>query len=268
MSCMFCDDRSTHLGINLESYGFSCFRCGQSGSLKKLIASLEVGGWQSVPLVLEEFSSTKDWGKREREEPKKRQPHCDLPAIKTLSKSAKLYLQSRKFPYKLLTEKYKLASFSPLSYYKFRIYIPVYFNHQIVTFTSRAYAQLTPKYLHCPKQKSVLFCKEVLYNIDNAKNGTAVAVEGPTDAWRIGDGAVATFGVIFTEAQVKLLRERFKRVFVMFDAEDQAQKQAQKLADTLACYNLSVSVIKLPSGDPGGLNLTTVKEIRREIFGR
>jgi hypothetical protein len=43
--------------------------------------------------------------------------------------------------------------------------------------------------------------KETLYNLDNAKDGTAIVVEGPIDVWRIGDGAVATFGVIYTQKQ-------------------------------------------------------------------
>jgi DNA primase len=111
-----------------------------------------------------------------------------------------------------------------------------------------------------------MFCKELIYNVDNAKDGTAVVVEGPIDAWRIGDGAVATFGVIYTQKQIKLLRERFKRVFIMYDSD--AQPQAWKLADALSTFNMEVNVVTLKIGDPGSMTATEAREIRREIFGK
>ena len=127
----------------------------------------------------------------------------------------------------MLERKYGIGCFKPESIYRFRLFIPVYFNGQLVTFTTRSYNdKVTPKYLHCPKRTSSLFAKETLYNLDNAKDGTAIVVEGPIDAWRIGDGAVATFGVIYTQKQIKLLRERFKRVFIMYDADAQEQADA------------------------------------------
>jgi len=38
----------------------------------------------------------------------------------------------------------------------------------------------------------------------------------------MGIGAVATFGIKYSETQVNLL-SKFKRVFLLFDPEDQAQ---------------------------------------------
>jgi DNA primase len=186
-----------------------------------------------------------------------------------LSDQAKRYLRNeRKFAYKRITNKYGLGYFKPTSIYRFRLYIPVFFNGRLVTFTTRTINEkLEPKYLHCPKRTSSLFAKETLYNIDSAGD-TAIVVEGPIDAWRIGDGAVATFGVVFTQRQIKLIRERFKRVFIMYDAEPMAQQQAQRLADSISGFNLEVNVVKLDKGDPGSLSMAEARHIRQEIIGR
>lgn len=265
VKCPFCVDKSNHLGINLHSKAFSCFKCGETGTIFRYVAALEPGGELAARQVLAEFRSSElalDF--KPQTEPVK---HFNPPETTPLSGAAKVYLRKRKFPYKMLQTKYQIAGFDAISTYKFRLFIPVFFNEQMVTFTTRSYTdQIEPKYLHYPKRKSSLFVKETLYNIDNAKDNTVVVVEGPIDAWRIGDGAVATYGVVFTQKQIKLLRERFKRVFVMYDTD--AQDQAEKLTDSLACFSLEVHNIKLAKGDPGGLTHTEAQEIRREIFGR
>jgi DNA primase len=264
--CKFCNDQSNHLGINLQSFNFSCFKCGETGSILKFVAAIEGTSWSQVRQIVAEFSSQEfKTHKRLDQEPAR---HFKAPTIAPLSTGAKKYLrEERGFPYKMLQRKYGIGCFAPTSIYRFRLFIPVYFNGQLVTFTTRSYNEkVTPKYLHCPKRTSSLFVKETLYNLDNAKDGTAIVVEGPFDAWRIGDGAVATFGVIYTQKQIKLLRERFKRVFIMYDAD--AQEQAWKLAESLSTFNMEVNVVTLKIGDPGSMTATEAREIRREIFGK
>lgn len=269
VKCPFCSDKSNHLGINLTSFAISCFKCGESGFITKYIAAMEPEGWGAVRGVMKEFASQELLTRRPREII--RQGFVPPTAANApLSPTAIKYLKNeRGFAYRYLEKKYQIKCFRPTSTYKFRIYIPVFVNSNLVTFTTRSYSkQVEPKYLHYPKQSSILFAKETLYNLDNATGDTAVVVEGPTDAWRIGDGAVATFGVIFTEKQVKIIRERFKRVFIMYDSDRQAQAQAQRLACLLASFNLSVNNVALSWGDPGGLSHTDAKHIRKEIFGR
>jgi hypothetical protein len=41
ISCPFCGDSSNHLGINLESKVFSCWKCGEKGNFIKLAMELE-----------------------------------------------------------------------------------------------------------------------------------------------------------------------------------------------------------------------------------
>ena len=267
--CPYCSDKSNHLGINLSGMGFSCFKCGETGTVLKLIATLEPGGWAIAKKVMAEFSSQELKTHIREDFHAMGQFVPPTGANAPLTPAAIGYLRrERGFAYRMLEKKYLIKCFRPTSLYRCRIYIPVLFNGRLVTFTTRSYVKkLEPKYLHFPKRTSLMFAKETLYNVDNAGD-TAVVVEGPTDVWRIGDGAVATFGVVYTQKQIKLIRERFKRVFIMFDAEPQAQEQAQRLADDLACFNMEVNKVNLSTGDPGKMKTEDVKHLRKEIFGR
>ena len=71
-------------------------------------------------------------------------------------------------------------------------------------------------------------------------------VEGIFDVWKIGPGAVATFGIEVSSSQVRLL-SKFEEVFVLFDNEPQALKNARKLRDDLLTLGSDSYVIKIPN---------------------
>jgi hypothetical protein len=100
-----------------------------------------------------------------------------------------------------------------------------------------------------------------LYNLDSVRK-TVVIVEGVTDVWRIGDGAVATFGTQYTKAQLALLIG-IKRAFVMFDAE--AEEEGSRLAYDLSAIVPFVDIINLREGDPASLSEEGVKYLRKDI---
>ncbi len=89
--------------------------------------------------------------------------------------------------------------------------------------------------------------------------GPVVVVEGVTDAWRLGPGAVALFGKsIATEQSQLILRYCLGRPIVVLldaDAEDNARRVCQKIRNSrIAAGDKSPVVIgKLPAGrkDPG-----------------
>jgi DNA primase len=115
-------------------------------------------------------------------------------------------------------------------------------------------------------EESIIPPKHCLYNIDSVQD-TAIAVEGATDVWRLGAGAVATLGSRWTSQQVALL-SGLKNLFVMFDSESLAIEQAYRFAHAASSVVRSVNVIELTEGDPADLSQDTVDNIRREIFGR
>ena len=99
-----------------------------------------------------------------------------------------------------------------------------------------------------------------LYNIDNAQYAqTIYIVEGITDVWRIGDGAVARFGKTLSRTQISILKNKLmgKRLVLVPDMDDpqaldEALRQQVILQNSQAFAEVRIS--QLPTGaDPGDL---------------
>lgn len=74
-----------------------------------------------------------------------------------------------------------------------------------------------PKYYTCPgmhRSRSLLNCDVATLNPN-----FVVVVEGPVDAIKVGDNAVATFGKRLTKDQVRILCARWSRVIMLLDGE-------------------------------------------------
>jgi hypothetical protein len=94
-------------------------------------------------------------------------------------------------------------------------------------------------------------------------------VEGITDVWRLGRGSVATFGVIYTHAQIMMIKKAgIKRAFILYDPEQEAQAQAAKLAYTIASFVPEVEVLNGFNCDPGDMSQEDVKSLRNMVFGK
>src|SRR5690606_40342887 len=95
---------------------------------------------------------------------------------------------------------------------------------------------------------------------------TIVIVEGPIDAWTIGPGAVATFGLSFS-AEQKAAMSEFPRRVVCFDSEHLAQKQAKRLCEDLCLLPGVTENVVLESGkDPRSCDPDEVLELRKRYF--
>ena len=63
-----------------------------------------------------------------------------------------------------------------------------------------------------------------------------------------------------------MLAKNFDEIFIMYDAEDTAQEQANKLYYQLdILYKKKVEILTLPSGDPGDLSNEEARTIMKEI---
>jgi len=257
LQCPFCSDQSNHLGFNLTSSVFSCFVCGAKGGPEKLVMGLENITYGKAKKILQPYSSTILTPEPDTEFVSK----LELPkTIKELQPLHRSYLQSRNFSEKIY-EKYRLRCFGPVGEYNFRFFIPFFYKGNMVTFTTRDVTNKSRiRYLACPVEKSIIPVKHTLYNIDNAKD-VAIVVEGVTDVWRIGDGAVALHGVNYTPAQLKLLSQ-FRKVYVLLDAT--AMNEAEKLAMDLATFT-DVEILELKKGDPADLPESEVEKLRKII---
>jgi DNA primase len=100
-----------------------------------------------------------------------------------------------------------------------------------------------------------MFHKHLLFNYDLCKEDFIVLVEGVFDALRLGDGACATFGTQFMAEQLLLVKP-FKRVFMLYDNEFEAQEKAKKASGLISnLISGEVMVVNLGgSKDPDNLS--------------
>jgi len=269
--CPFCSDRTNHLGINLRSKTINCFRCPTKGTIIKYIMRIEGCSIQRAFTVISEFTHTNIASALQSsnlQAPLRSTKSVSIEkyAKKELLQMHRNWLINRRFDPDVIYKEYDLWCCGHIGDYKFRLIVPLFLNHRPVTFVARDVTNIaSPPYRNLPENESIFTTKECLYNFDTVTD-TALVVEGVTDVWRIGKGTVATLGDKWTKVQAAMLRE-IKRVFILYDSEPDAQKNAEALAIDLAPFT-DVHTLELESGDPADLSDDDAKELRREIFGR
>lgn len=123
------------------------------------------------------------------------------------------------------------------------------------------------KYLNATVEESIIPTSQLIYGTDQAGD-SAIIVEGVTDAWRLGPGALATLGMGITATKIEaLLYLKTKTFYIMFDAEYAAQKNADILGDALALAGRNVEVIHLANGDPADLTEGAAAIVRGQLIG-
>ena len=253
INCPFCEDPSNHGGFSPSDY-FNCWRCGRHSLIDTICAILNCT-FQKGNKLLTEYTSHLII-KKEKEKKIVQAKQVIFPAGTTdLDNTHYNYLRGRGFNPHKIEHLYKLKAGGVFGSHKFRIIAPIFYNRQLVSYIGRSTNENSSlRYKTCKKGDEVVFHKHILYNLDRANTEFAVVVEGITDVWRLGRGAVATFGINFHQQQVALLAERFTKIFVLFDAHDEAQEQAEKLAYSLSILDKRVEIVELQGGDPGNLS--------------
>lgn len=261
IQCVFCGDRSNHLGINLSSNAYSCFVCGAKGNAINLIKSIENTNWTKAKSIAQEYSS------EILSSPHERLPAKSMSLPNGLTEELfpihKNYLESRRFSTNGLLNKYKLQCFGLAGgVFKFRLFIPYFLHGKLITWTTRDVThQSRIRYVACPTDNCIIPVKQTLYNIDNA-GSSIIVVEGVMDVWRIGDGAVALHGIQCTTEQIRLL-SKFRKVNILLDYG--VSVQAQRIADALAVFT-DVEVLELDHGDPAEMSDDDIKYLRRKFL--
>lgn len=268
IKCPFCRDHSNHCSIRLNSGHFKCWVCNEGGSFRKLLVRLGESYSSSREilqrLVFEEFHDDKTitaaTGNLQELMEDFRSP---------LTKEHKTYLAQRNYDADLLQRRYSLFSSSHAGNFRHRLIIPVIMKRKTVGFIGRdVTGRAALRYKSSPDTHNLIVRRRWLFNIDSVQNGNAILVEGPLDAMRLGDGAIAMFSTAFSNEQIlQLAKMRLKNVFVMFDGESPAIQQAYKLAYRLAPFVEHVEVIEMPEGkDPGDMSQDEVRKLKREIL--
>lgn len=264
--CPICNDPSMHCGIS-PTGGYNCWRCG-GGSLEQLLEVLCTREKLDVQKTLQKYTTVEQivtTNKRRGIQSRKIQ----LPneADKVFYETHYNYLINRRFNPETIIKDYDLYVTHNVGDYKFRFILPIYMEERIVSFTGLDFTKKqSPKYLNAKDNMSIISVKDCLYNIDSCHD-KCIIVEGPVDVWRWGIGSIATFGTQFTSRQVyEIVKRDFSEIFIMYDGEPHAQKQAKKLANFLCGNHSKVEIIELPIGqDPDDQSDETVISFKSEL---
>jgi uncharacterized CHY-type Zn-finger protein len=257
IECPFCTGNpGFHLGFDLIKNYYKCWRCGFHPTGKVIQKLIDVNAHEAYQII-------KAYGGQSVEQKtiiKVRRKKLKYPfGTDGLKKNHKRYLIKRKFDPDKLEREWELLGTGPVALlddidYSHRILAPINYQNAIVSFQTRDITnKAKSKYMACPKCREVIEHKLILYGLDKCKSKTVILVEGITDVWRLGPGAVACFGIGWKREQIKLLAETFDRIIILFDDEPQALASAKQAKAELIFRGKQV-VVKTITGDPGDMD--------------
>jgi len=175
------------------------------------------------------------------------------------------YLRGRKFKVKKLERLWEIKGIGIAAELSWRIFIPIFYNGTMVSWTTRSIVDKhKDRYVSAsPKQESIDH-KELLYGEDYCRH-SVVLCEGPTDVWRIGPGAVCSFGTTYSRSQVLKLSQYPVRV-ICYDDEPEAQHRADELCNLLAPFDGDTFKVTLNAKDPGEALEEEIEELRQRFL--
>lgn len=278
-NCPYCDTKidSFNMGFNPSGDYCTCWKCGGNDLNRTLSLLLGIPRTE-LPSVLSQYEGRSGL-LQELNKKTAKAKHLELPND-GFTPAERKYILSRNFSPRFLHEKYGVVGGGIAGDWKYRIIIPLYYNGVLVSWTGRSILdkqtlkdRKIPRYKNLAIEKSVINSKECLFNIDNCRGKTVVLTEGAFDVMRLGGESASdflcSFGTELTQAQVKIIAERFDKVFIMFDNEPEAQMKARKFGMQIASMGVEVEVVDAYSefnkNDGGELSDDEVKKIRAEL---
>ena len=266
IACPFCmGNAGHHLGYNIEDDFFCCWRCGFKNHYEVVRMLLDCS-FSVAKDLLGNYGSTKIKSFR-KEKTKQILKNIELPkSAGALTKRHIKYLEKRNFDAEKLQLLWGLKGTGITGPDKFRIIAPIYYRNKLVSYQGRDVTNKQGlKYKTCEKEKESIFHKHIVFGYDCIPEDSVVICEGIFDVFRLGYGAVATFGIKFLPEQINLLSE-FKNHFILYDSDPQAQKQAKKMANQLSAFSNNIEIIQLESGDPADMKQKEADELMRELL--
>lgn len=271
LHCPYCGHRDKwFLGYSVTSGALTCWHCGKHklGDTLRLLLRCDRS---KVGLLIEKYRIK---GKARnpvqvRASQKQRASVLKMPPMcGPMEKRHKVYLEKRKFDADKLERIWDLLGTGIHGDYKNRIILPIFLNGKMVSYQGRDITNKHElKYKACREEDEVVHHKHILYGVDLVPGDVAVVVEGAADAWRLGPGAVATFGTGFTLPQLNLFCRMFKRAFFLFDPEPAAQARADKAGSLLNARGVDVEILEIDGDyDPGDMPQDEAKHLMKELL--
>lgn len=263
--CPFCSPGTGRyrMGYNLNYHYCNCWTCGAHRTVDVLVELTGLPLAQVAPI----FAQIAEGGPaaiyQQRTQPRGR---LELPrGIGPLARPHREYLKGRGFDPDELARLWGIQGIGIHESLGWRIFIPITHRGEVVSWTTRSLQETGRRYMSAPAKDEKVSAKEVLYGADYARHAIVIH-EGPADVWRVGPGAVATFGLGYSRAQLALMAAYPIRV-VCFDNEPAAQRQAQKLVRELKDFEGKTKHVILESAkDAAAASQKEIRELRKELF--
>ncbi len=265
--CPYCGDTGYHGGFNLNSGGWSCWKCRhvKKRTTRTVIQTLTNVSWNEVSEIMLNFF--KGFGSTGKliDTAIEKIPFV-LPGTLPMKQMTLDYISNRNFDVDAVTAQYGLLCGGYEGDYAYRVIVPVWYNNQIVSFQTRGiFDSVTPRYKDCSKKMARIYHKNILFNLDNCRENWCILVEGVFDVFRIGNNCCCPFGIGYTTAQVVLLSDLFDIIFVWFDPGEEAQEAAKNIGAELAALGTTVIIMPVPGNDPGATDPEEVLEIMYKV---
>ncbi len=248
------------LGINIRTLRCTCWKCS-GHHIAAVLAEITSQPWATIKRHLAEL--TNDGAVLTavaRALGKYREPAGVGPLLSV----HRDYLARRRFDPDQIAAVWGVQGIGLAARLPWRLFLPVLRKGKPVSWTTRAVGKTDLRYISADPEDETLPLKSDLYGSWLAKD-SVVVVEGPTDAWRIGPGAVATYGLSCTPAQVAAIA-RYSCRCICFDNEPTAQRRARKLADDLAALPGETHVAVLSGPDPDSSPEDELAELRERFL--
>jgi len=258
LDCPFCSPGWKHwrMGYRISGHYVNCWTCGrhQLAETFALLADIPIG---KARQLLRSISS-------ERVERVDVRGKLQLPKnVGALKKPHKKYLSGRGFNPKQLRKLWGIGGIGVSSELAWRIFVPITLDGQTVSWTTRSITE-HGRWRSAKAEQEAVDHKTLLYGEEYCRNSILV-VEGPSDVWRVGPGAVATFGTGFTRAQVNRMVQYYNRT-ICFDNSPDAQKKAIELLEMLALFPGSNHNVIIESPDPGCATSKEIRDLRKHFL--
>ncbi len=262
--CPFCNvgPENYRLGFNIRNKFYNCWSCGPKRLVDALMA-LTQSTFSEVKELLETFDPLL---LSDQKRPKIVRDAVKLPAnLKDMQQAHKDYLMRRGLNPKTIAALWGVKGIGVSAYLQWRLWIPVFFDMEIISWTTRAiHDSATKRYIAAAEEDEKLPGKSVLYGEDYCKDSIIIC-EGPVDVWKIGKGAVATLGTSYSESQVLRMIQYPNRI-ICFDSTPDGQARAHQLMDKLAPFKgRPTRNVILDAKDAGSAKEKELKQLRKML---
>lgn len=256
--CPFCgkDSHKYHMGYNAADGYINCWRCGGHSILSALseLLNIPIGRVKKLLKDLDHPYVSK------KQDDFRKKLNIPFP-IGPLKRVHEHYLKKRGYDLKELQQLWQIKGIGLAGKWSWRIFIPIINKGKTVSWTTRSLRDKGQRYVSADKRQELLPHKQLIYGEDYIRD-VVIITEGPFDVWKIGPGAVCTFGTAFSHRQVMQLCNVPHR-YICFDNEKNAQKQAQKLTNALGPFPGETTNILLNAHDPGSAKDTEIRKLRK-----